>query len=83
MSYHSQIKKTQKKANWIVAGAGLFFLLIIGAIIATSPASSPASSNNSGPSKTSPIEALERAYDFGTISMAMRLTTRKENGFAR
>ena len=70
MSRHYQIKETRKKANWIVAGIGVFFVLVIGALLASTSSTSPASTNQGGPSKASPIEALEKAYDFGTISMA-------------
>ena len=71
MSHRYQIKETQKKANWVVAGIALFFVVLGGSLVfSTSSSSSPAASTQTGSSKASPIEALEKAYDFGTISMA-------------
>jgi hypothetical protein len=44
--------------------------LLGGALIFSSGSSSTSNAAQAGPSKGSPIEALERSYDFGTISMA-------------
>jgi len=73
MSKWYQIKGATKKLNWVIVGIGIFFVLVVGALLFTTSTPSPvASSGSVGPvsTKASPIQALERAYDFGTISMA-------------
>ncbi len=70
MSHHYQVKKVAKKANWIIIGVGIFFLVVVGALASSTSSSTPTSSGPVGPSKGSPITALEKAFDFGSISMA-------------
>ena len=69
MSHCHTTNTNNKKVGWIIAGLGVFALLLGAALFFTS-SPSPNSQPASAAIKSSVLKPNEQSYDFGTISMA-------------
>lgn len=69
MSHHHTIDNTNNKSGWIIAGVGVFVVLLGAALFFSS--SSPANTQPASEAvKSSVLKATEQSFDFGAISMA-------------